>query len=104
MSNKTFLQSKAWKDFRKKVFDKQNGLDIITKKKLRKGFIVHHLNTNIKERDYTDLSNIDDFIAINKSTHEIIHGIFRYYHNDKEVLTRYKRFLDKMEEYFNVVF
>lgn len=90
-----FRQTKIWKVFRKKIFDKQNGLDIITGKKLYKGWHLHHIDLNI---DNYDKLIEDNFIAINKSTHEVIHTLFRYYKNDKDILNRIERILEKMAE------
>lgn len=40
----------------------------------------------------------ENFIALNKQTHETIHALFRYYKNDKDILNRIKQVLDKMVE------
>lgn len=90
-----FRQTKEWKEFRKKIFEKQNGLDIITGKKLYKGWNLHHLDMSVENYDKLDE---DNFIAVNKTTHSIIHDLFRYYKNDKAVLSRLEQILDKMAE------
>ena len=90
-----FRASKEWRDFRKRIFDKQNGKDIITGKKLYKGFNCHHLDMSA---DNYDKLIEENFIAVNKTTHETIHALFRYYKNDKDVLDRIKQVLDKMLE------
>ena len=90
-----FRQTKAWKEFRKRIFDKQDGKDIITGKKLYKGYNVHHLNM---DADNYDKLIEENFIAVNKNTHEVIHTLFRYYKNDKGILNRIKQVLDKMVE------
>ena len=90
-----FRQSKAWKEFRKRVFDKQDGKDIITGKKLYRGYNVHHLDMSAENYDQLMEEN---FIAVNKTTHETIHTLFRYYKNDKDILNRIKQVLDKMVE------
>ena len=90
-----FRQSKAWKEFRKRIFDKQDGKDIITGKKLYRGYNVHHLDMSAENYDQLMEEN---FIAVNKTTHETIHALFRYYKNDKGILNRIKQVLDKMVE------
>ena len=90
-----FRQSKEWRVFRKKIFDKQGGKDIITGKKLYKGYNVHHLD--MAAENYDQLIE-ENFIAVNKQTHEAIHTLFRYYKNDKDILNRIKQVLDKMVE------
>ena len=90
-----FRQSKAWKEFRKRMFEKQDGKDIITGKKLYSGYNVHHLDMSAENYDQLMEEN---FIAVNKTTHETIHALFRYYKNDKGILNRIKQVLDKMVE------
>ena len=90
-----FRQTKAWKEFRKKIFDKQYGKDIITGKKLYKGYSVHHLDMSAENYDQLIEEN---FIAINKQTHETIHTLFRYYQKDPTVLDKLKTVLDRMNE------
>ena len=90
-----FRQSKEWKEFRKRMFEKQDGKDIITGKKLYKGFNCHHLDMSAENYDKLIEEN---FIAVNKTTHETIHALFRYYQKDPTVLDRLKTFLEKMNE------
>lgn len=90
-----FRQSKEWKEFRKRIFDKQDGKDIITGKKLYKGYNVHHLDMSAE--NYNQLIE-ENFIAINKQTHDALHFLFRYYQKDHTILDRLKTFLEKMNE------
>ena len=90
-----FRQTKDWKAFRKRVFDKQDGKDIITGKKLYKGYNLHHCD--MAAENYDKLIE-ENFIAVNKQTHETIHTLFRYYRDDKDILNRIKQVLDKMTE------
>ena len=90
-----FRQSKAWREFRKKIFDKQDGKDAITGKKLYKGYNVHHLDMSAENYDQLIEEN---FIAVNKQTHETIHTLFRYYQKDPTILDRLKEVLDRMNE------
>lgn len=90
-----FRQTKEWKTFRIKIAEKQDKKDIITGKPLRKGYNCHHLSMDAETYDKLIEEN---FIAVNKTTHETIHAIFRYYKNDKDILNRIKQVLDKMVE------
>ena len=88
-----FRQTKDWKAFRKRIFDKQEGKDIITGKKLYRGYNVHHLD--MSEANYDKLIE-ENFVAVNKQTHETLHFLFRYYQKDPTILDRLKAVLDKM--------
>ena len=90
-----FRQSKEWKAFRIKIAEKQDKKDIITGKPLIKGYNVHHCD--MSPENYDSLTE-ENFIAVNKATHEALHFLFRYYKNDKDVLNRIKQVLDKMVE------
>ena len=90
-----FRASKEWREFRKRIFDKQEGKDVITGKKLYKGYNVHHCD--MSEANYDKLIE-ENFIAVNKTTHETIHALFRYYKKDPTVLDRLKTVLDRMNE------
>ena len=90
-----FRQSKEWKEFRKRMFEKQDGKDIITGKKLCKGYHVHHLD--LSAENYDQLTE-ENFVALNKQTHETLHFLFRYYQKDPTILDRLKNVLDRMNE------
>ena len=40
----------------------------------------------------------ENFVAVNKQTHEALHFLFRYYQKDKTILDRLKTVLDRMNE------
>ena len=90
-----FRQTKAWKEFRQKMRDKQNGLDYITGKKLNKFWNLHHLDMSIENYEKLEEEN---FVALNKQMHETVHTLFRYYQKDPTVLDRLKEVLDRMKE------
>lgn len=90
-----FRTTKAWKEFRKRIFDKQDGKDIITGKKLYKGYNLHHCDMSAENYDKLIEEN---FIAVNKQTHEALHFLFRYYQKDPTILDRLKTILDRMNE------
>ena len=90
-----FRATKAWKEFRKRLFDKQDGKDIITGKKLYRCYNVHHLDMSAENYDKLIEEN---FVALNKQTHEALHFLFRYYQKDPTILDRLKTVLDRMKE------
>ena len=86
-----FRRSVEWKNFRKHMAYLYDNKDAITGKPLRKGWNLHHLDMSID--NYQDLDE-DKFIPLNKSTHEMLHQVFRYsYAIDKLVY-----YVQKMEE------
>ena len=68
-----FRASKKWKDFRAKK-RKEQEKDPITGAKLGKTCNCHHMD--LDENHYEDLSNEDNFICMNKMSHDVIHFIF----------------------------
>ena len=90
-----FRQTKEWKTFRIKIAEKQDNKDIITGKPLRKCYNCHHLDMSAENYDQLTEEN---FVALNKQTHETLHFLFRYYQKDPTVLDRLKTFLEKMNE------
>ena len=73
---RNFRNSKAWKLFRHEKNVEQKGLDLITGCKLTKTANVHH--KILDEDKYKDISDKDNFIMINSSTHDTIHWCLRY--------------------------
>ena len=90
-----FRKSKIWVSFRHQINVKQHGLDPITQKKLYRGANLHHKDLN--EAHYTDLSNEDHFVMVNKQTHDAIHWLYTYYRKDKDII---KRIADLLEEMY----
>ena len=90
-----FRQTKEWKTFRIKIAEKQDNKDIITGKPLRKCYNCHHLDMSAENYDQLIEEN---FIALNKQTHETLHFLFRYYQKDPTILDRLKTVLDRMNE------
>lgn len=66
-------RSKEWKEFRKKLIEKQK-TDPITGKKLTTGCNCHHCDLNVNH--YSDLKE-EKFVILNRQSHEIIHFLFR---------------------------
>ena len=90
-----FRQTKEWKEFRIKIAEKQDKKDIITGKPLRKCYNCHHLDMSAENYDQLIEEN---FVALNKQTHEALHFLFRYYQKDPTILDRLKTVLDRMNE------
>lgn len=91
-AKRSFRSSKAWKAFRHKKYTDQKGIDPITCSKLGKGCNLHHRNISANEEEYTDISNEDDFVMLQSTTHKFLHWGYTYY-------KKYGReFLDRIEE------
>ena len=89
--------SKAWKDLRKR-FKKEQKIDPITLKPLTNRFNLHH--RDLDETHYCDLSNNEHFVALNPTSHDLIHFLFNVVKREQsyEVLDRIKVELQKMAE------
>lgn len=94
-----FRASSAWKKFRKQMADKYNHTDPITNKNLRKGYNLHHLNLNKDE--YTNITNEEHFLPLNKNTHDTLHFCYNYAKKDPEFMERLCHFVQKMIEINN---
>lgn len=70
-----FRSSAAWKKFRA-YLKKERKVDFITGKKLYFGFQVHHCDLHFE--NYSNIGNQDNFITVNRQSHEIIHWGFKY--------------------------
>lgn len=68
-----FRTTKKWKYFRKKKIEEQK-FDPITGAKLGKMANCHHCD--LDESHYEDLSIEDNFVCLNKMSHDIIHFLF----------------------------
>lgn len=93
MTKEEFRKTKEWLDFRDDMKDIQK-TDQLTLKPLRKGWNLHHCDP----KNYEDLDPIK-FECVNKTSHRIIHEIYRYYKRDPEILDRLKGILMKMSLY-----
>jgi hypothetical protein len=94
-AKKKFRQTAEWKNFRKLMFSKSGKVDRITQKPLHKGWQLHHLL--LDETKYSEL-NEENFICLNRQTHETIHWIFRYYVKDPAIIDRLREIMQKMKE------
>lgn len=90
-------QSKAWKTLRHQINVSQHSVDPITKKKLiARSCTLHHLDQRFE--NYTKIDNMDNFVLLNRRTHEMLHFIYTYYIKDKTVIDRLVYYLEKMIE------
>lgn len=95
-SKTKFRKSAKWLKFRAFKKKDQGGKDAITGGPLRAGFQVHHMNQD--EENYEDLSNPENFLALNRYTHKLLHYFLTYYKKDKNILERLRSVLDRMIE------
>ena len=89
-----FRSTSIWKSFRKSMKDKRKN-DAVTGRPLLKGWNLHHCDLN--ETHYEDISNEDNFECLNKTSHEVVHWLFRY-KNWREILKNIETLLEKMEK------
>lgn len=70
---KKFRYTDKWRNFRKKIIEEQK-VDPVTGSKLTKMCNLHHCDLN--EDHYDDISNRDNFVALNLETHKVVHFLF----------------------------
>lgn len=92
---KDFRASDVWKSFRQLMIEAQEGIDIITLKRLYKGCNLHHCD--LREENYTKIDDPSRFCMLNKQTHSMIHWIYQYYVKDPEVIDRLIVVLENMK-------
>ena len=68
-----FRASKRWKEFRDRK-RKEQLKDPITGAKLGRMANLHHMN--LDETKYEDISNEDNFVFLNKMSHDVVHFFF----------------------------
>lgn len=67
-----FRASVEWKDFRKQMMIRQNGMDPLTHRKLTRKFNCHHIDQNPDNYKNLDPKN---FRCFNQKMHELVHII-----------------------------
>lgn len=93
---KRVRNSKAWRTLRHEKNIEQKGIDPITGCKLTKLANLHHINTNPDE--YSNLENTEDFVMLNKMTHDTLHFCYNYQMKDEGFLDRLVFWTKKMIE------
>lgn len=53
---------------------------------------------DLREENYENITNENNFICLNKKAHDCIHYLYRYYVKDRSILDRTKEILDRMIE------
>lgn len=96
---KDFRASDAWKKFRLLMIEAQEGIDVITLKKLYKGSNCHHCD--LREENYTKIDDPSRFIMLNKKTHEFVHFIYPYWLKDPLIIDRLIMVLEIMKRCSN---
>ena len=70
---KRFRDTKQWKEFRRRKIEEQK-TDPVTGQKLSGRCNLHHLDLN--DEHYSDISHEDNFICLNKFSHDAVHFFF----------------------------
>lgn len=91
-----FRKTVAWKKFKAFMKKKDNNKDQLTGRPLRRGWQLHHLDMSLE--NYKDL-NPDNFVCLNRKSHELIHFLFNY--DCDFVLGNARKILLKMESLKN---
>ena len=95
-AKKKFRQSSKWLKFRKYIADKFGKKDAISGFPLRKGWNLHHIS--LDEGKYEDITVEDNFIPLNKQSHEVLHICYKYQSKDSGFLDRLRKYVEKMIE------
>ena len=95
-TKKKFRQTKAWKQLRHDKNVEQKGIDPITLGKLSKTCNLHHLD--LDEENYSKIDNKDNFILLNKVTHDMVHWLYKYQSKDKQFIDRLMEVVNRMIE------
>lgn len=87
-TKRNIRQSKLYKLFKHKLNVQQKGTDPIIKNKLKNDCQLHHRQITATEDDYQNFANEDEFVLLNKTTHQFLHWLYPYWKNDPDVLAR----------------
>ena len=89
-----FRNTSTWQRYRKfrKRHDK---VDYVTHKALGTKWSLHHMNLDPDK--YTDLSEMENFVSLNNSTHDIVHLLYPLYLEDPEIIDRLEDVFQRMK-------
>lgn len=87
-----FRQSYKWKRLRNRLKSERVN-DELTGEPLQAGWSLHHVDMN--ESHYFNISNEDNFMCLNRQTHEFLHWILRLYEKNPEVLDNLRDICEK---------
>ena len=90
-----FRQSYKWKRLRNKL-KAERKYDEITDEELYPGWSLHHVDMN--ESHYTNISNENNFMCLNRQTHEFLHWLLRHYRKNPEILDRLRDICEYHQE------
>lgn len=96
-NRRAFRNTHAWREFRRRMFMLNNGLDYITRLPLLANYNVHHIDMSFDK--YTDLSDMNRFCVLNEDTHSFIHWLYNMYKLDNTVLDRVNKLITDMHKY-----
>lgn len=91
-----FRKTKEWKSFRGEMKAASHNEDAVTRRPLRAGWNLHHLDLNPEH--YSDIGNPDHFACLNCQTHEFVHWIWRYWDKDPSIIDRLTELLQRMKD------
>ena len=86
-----FRKTPEWRKFREHIYEKFDGKDAITGRKLCKRWHLHHLDLNAEH--YENISDEEHFIPLNPKTHDMLHFLARY---DISILEKVEHYLKIM--------
>lgn len=93
---RNFRKSKRWKQFKAVAKSACEGIDLVTGKKLYKGWQLHHFE--LDEKNYEKLDDVKKFLCCNRKTHEFLHWAYEYYKKDEDFITRFSAALKIMKD------
>ena len=94
-----FRKSYKWKKFRAFAKDYYGNRDYITHAILQRDWNLHHLNLDMNK--YSDLSEISNFIPLNKDVHKALHTLHFFWKKDPAVIDRLLQVFEKMRSIKN---
>ena len=85
-----FRRSSEWRTFRKQKMLEQKGLDPVTKRRLTSKFHCHHILQTSYIDVYKDISDSNNFVAVNAATHDALHyALHLIFYNGAEAWQRF---------------
>lgn len=88
-------QSNDWLKLKRRLVEKYGEIDFITGKPLIPDKMTcHHLDLN--PENYANYSKEENFIMLNEGTHRLLHQLYNYYEQDRNILEKLKSVMDRM--------
>jgi hypothetical protein len=89
---RNFRATKPWKNLKNKL-KKERKVDELTGKPLRAGWNLHHID--LDDTHYKDISNENNFMCLNKQSHEFLHWFMRYALSDPDIMKRLEEIIEE---------